>query len=79
MIRLAVDFEFLSRTWWENGGQELWDGITEGFEDTSVVVDDDLAASWLAEARTIPGWGDGPDYAPNPIATRTVENDEEFL
>jgi hypothetical protein len=79
MTRLAVDFEFLSRTWWESGGQELWDGITEDFEDTSVIVDDDLAASWLAEARRIPGWGDGPDYAPNPVTTMTVENDEEFL
>ena len=32
MVRLAIDFEHPSRTWWEKGGQELWDGITEGFD-----------------------------------------------
>ena len=43
MTRLSVDFEHASRTWWESGGQELWDGITEGFDGSSVVLDDDLA------------------------------------
>lgn len=79
MVRLAVDFEFLSRTWWESGGQELWDAITEDFEHTAVVVDDDLAASWLTEAQAIPGWHDGPDYAPNPITLTPVESDEPFF
>jgi hypothetical protein len=78
VLRLAVDFEHPSRAWWENGGQELWDGITEGFEESKVVLDDDLAASWLAEARRIPGWDDGPEYAPHPVTVAPVDPDEQF-
>jgi hypothetical protein len=78
VVRLSVDFEHASRAWWVNGGQELWDGITEGFEETKVVLDDDLAASWLAEARRIPGWDDGPDYAPHPVTAAPVDPDEQF-
>jgi hypothetical protein len=78
MVRLSVDFEHTSRTWWENGGQELWDGITEGFDGSSVVVDDDLAQSWLTEARRIRGWEDGAEYAPHPIVVTPVEDDEDF-
>ena len=36
MIRLAIDFENPSRTWWESGGQELWDGIAEAFDITRI-------------------------------------------
>jgi hypothetical protein len=78
MKRLSVDFEHTSRTWWESGGQELWDGITEGFDGSSVVVDDDLARSWLAEAGRLPGWEDGTEYAPHPIRCSEVDEDEEF-
>ena len=78
MVRLAIDFEFASRVWWENGGQKLWDGIAEGFDGSAVVVDDDLAASWMAMAREIDGWDDGPDYAPHPITIRPLAEDEEF-
>ena len=76
MVRLAVDFEHSSRTWWESGGQDLWDGITEGFDGSQVVVDDDLAESWLGAARTIEGWNDGPEYAPHPITRSTLAEDE---
>ena len=31
MIKLAIDFENPSKEWWENGGRDLWDSITEGF------------------------------------------------
>ena len=78
MVRLSVDFEHSSRTWWENGGQDLWDGVTAGFEESKVVLDDDLAASWLAEAGRISGWDDGPEYAPHPITATPVDDDEEF-
>jgi hypothetical protein len=77
MTRLSVDFEHTSRTWWESGGQTLWDAITEGFDGSSVVVDDDLARSWLAEASRIAGWDDGHEYAPHPIVARPVDEDEE--
>lgn len=79
MTRLSVDFEHTSRRWWENGGQELWDGITEGFDGSSVVVDDDLASSWLAEAARIPGWEDGTEYAPHPIVARPLGEDDPEL
>jgi hypothetical protein len=80
MMRLAVDFEHPSRTWWEKGGQELWEGIAEGFDGSSVVLDDDLARSWLEEASRIQGWEDGPDYAPHPVrASALAEDDAEFL
>jgi hypothetical protein len=77
MVRLSVDFENTSKIWWEQGGQDLWDGITEGFDGSSVVVDESLAESWLEAARKIPGWDDGPGYAPNPITVTGVDEFEE--
>ena len=77
MLRLAVDFEHPSREWWQNGGQELWDGVTEGFEESSVVLEESVARSWLEEARRIPGWDAGPEYAPHPIRAAAVDPDEE--
>jgi hypothetical protein len=79
MIQLSVDFEHSSRTWWEQGGQDLWDGISAGFGESVVVLDEDLAASWLAEARKIPGWDDGPEHAPQPVTARPIEDHEEFF
>jgi hypothetical protein len=76
MLKLSVDFEFPSRTWWEQGGRSLWEGISEGFDGSSVVLDEALAESWLAQAREIPGWDEGPDYAPHPIAVSPVADDE---
>lgn len=29
MVKLSVDFEHVSRTWWEAGGQDLWEGLME--------------------------------------------------
>jgi len=77
LIKLSVDFEHPSREWWESGGQELWDGVT-GDGESSAVLDDDVAESWLREARKIPGWDGGPDYAPHPIAASAVAEDDEF-
>ena len=77
MLRLAIDFEFPSRTWWESGGQDLWDALTEAFDGSNVVVDDDLAASWLTQARAIPGWDEGAEYAPHPIRMSPLDEDEE--
>jgi len=77
LIRLSVDYEFPSHSWWDKGGRELWEAIAEGGDAASVVVDADLAQSWLEQARSVPGWADGPDYAPHPIAVSSVEEDEE--
>lgn len=78
MIRLSIDFEFPSRTWWEKGGSELWEGIAEARDAPSVVVDQALAASWLEQASQVPGWSDGPDYAPHPINASPVADDEDY-
>ncbi len=77
MRRLSVDFENGSSTWWDSGGRELWEGIAEGFDGSSVTLDDDLAESWLAEASKIAGWEDGPEYAPHPIRMAPLADDEE--
>lgn len=77
MVRLAVDFEFESRTWWDGGGQDLWEGITEGFEESSVVLEESLAQSWLAAAGKIDGWDDGHEYAPHPVTVGAIDEDED--
>ncbi len=77
LVRLAIDFENPARAWWENGGRELWESLSEGFDDNSIVLDESVAASWLVEAERIEGWADGPDYAPYPIREAPVEDDEE--
>lgn len=76
VIKLSVDFEHPSRLWWESGGQDLWDGLTGGFEENAVVLDDDVAASWLAEAARIAGWDGGPAFAPHPIAAQPLADDD---
>lgn len=76
MIRLSVDFENEVRAWWEEGGQELWDGISEGFDGSSFVLEESLAESWLEAARKIPGWDDGPGYAPHPVSASPVDEFE---
>ncbi len=78
LVRLAIDFENTARHWWANGGQALWDSIAEGFDTSQVLVDEPLAASWLAQAARIPGWNDGPEFAPHPVARKSVDADEEL-
>jgi len=77
LVRLAIDFENPAKIWWENGGRDLWDSIAEGFDNNDVVLEGSLAQSWLAEAQRIPGWSDGPEYAPHPIVLKPVEADED--
>lgn len=76
MVKLQIDFEHPSRTWWEAGGQDLWDGIVEEPGASSVVLDDDLAASWLAQASRLEGWDGGPEFAPHPIASSVLADDD---
>jgi len=77
MRKLQIDHEFPSRTWWRSGGQALWDAISDGAG--GVVVEDDLAASWLEQASRLPGWSDGHEYAPHPIACLPVGADDADL
>ena len=79
MKKLAIDFEFASRVWWEGGGQELWDAVTEGFDGSGVLVDDHLAESWMQQARAIDGWDEGSEYAPHPIRVEDVSEDDVDL
>ena len=50
--------------------------LNQGFDESSVVLDEHVAESWLAEARKIPGWESGPEFAPHPTAVRPVDDDE---
>ena len=76
MKRLAIDFEFTSRTWWDAGGQDLWDALTEGFDGSGVTVDDHIAESWIAQASALDGWDDGHEYAPHPVRLSEVDEDD---
>jgi len=78
MVKLAIEFENPAPEWWENGGRELWEGISEAFDGSAVLIDAAMARSWLAQAATIPGWEGGPAYAPHPIYEKALDEDEEL-
>ena len=78
MVRLAIDFENPATEWWESGGRDLWDALIEGFDNNDVVLESGLAESWLAQAATITGWEGGPEWAPHPIFSKPIDEDEEF-
>jgi hypothetical protein len=78
MVRLAIDFENTSQTWWDEGGRDLWEGMLEGFDNNSVLLERSIAESWLAEAAKLPGWEGGPEYSPHPIRIVDVDEDEEL-
>ena len=77
LVKLAIDFEFSDREWWDEGGQELWDAVNDG--DGVVVLDRAVADSWLAQAATLPGWDAGPEHAPHPIALSEVDDEQAAL
>ncbi len=78
MVKLAVDFENAGRPWWESGGRGLWESISEGFDVNEVLVENSIAESWLVAAGELPGWDDGPDFAPHPVRIKQVDEDEEL-
>jgi hypothetical protein len=77
LVRLAIDFENPATKWWDGGGRDLWESLAEGFDTSTIVLEESLAHSWLEQARKIPGWDDGPEYAPFPVALRDVDPDED--
>ena len=77
MVRLAIDFENPGTEWWEGGGRDLWEALSEGFGENAVVVDSAIADSWLAQAATLPGWEGGPEFSPHPICLKELHDDEE--
>ncbi len=79
MTRLQIDFEHTSREWWEAGGEDLWLALVGDSGENHVVVDDDLASSWLREAEKLPGWSAGHEFAPHPIAASALAEGEEDL
>ena len=79
MTKLQIDFENPGRGWWDAGGRALWEALTGDPDESSVVVDDDVASSWLREAAQIPGWDGGPEFAPHPIASSLLNPDEADL
>ena len=64
MIKLAIEFENPAKLWWKSGGRELWDSIAYGFDGNEVLVDDDVARSWIARAATILAGGHRRSAAP---------------
>jgi hypothetical protein len=77
MWKLSIDHEFAGRTWWESGGRALWDAVSDGLG--SVVLEEDVARSWLAQASGLPGWDEGREYAPHPIAATPLREDDPDL
>jgi hypothetical protein len=77
MVRLAIDFENPGTEWWEAGGSDLWEALSEGFGENAVVVDSSIADSWLLQAATLPGWTGGPEFSPHPICLKELHHDEE--
>ena len=77
LVKLAIDFECPAPLWWKSGGQALWETLLESFDNSSVVVEESIARSWLIEAERIPGWTGGPEYAPTPILLKPIDEDED--
>ena len=78
MVRLAIDFENTNKEWWEAGGRDLWEGMLEGFDNHSVLLERSIAESWLAQAAKLTGWSGGPDHSPHPIRMVDINDDEEL-
>ncbi|MCH7866440.1 MAG: MGMT family protein [Myxococcales bacterium] len=76
MIKLAIDFDCPSPSWWDDGGRDLWESILEGFDNNDVLLDKSIAESWLSTAAAVPGWDDGPEHAPHPIRLKEIDEDE---
>ena len=77
LVKLAIDYEFASKTWWKEGGEELWDAVNDGLP--AVLLDADIAQSWIAQAATIQGWDEGPEYAPHPITLSPIDDEDADL
>ena len=78
MVKLAIEFENPAPEWWENGGRDLWEALAEAFDGNTILVDESVADSWLAQAAQIPGWHGGPEYAPHPVYVKPVDEDEDL-
>jgi hypothetical protein len=78
MIKIAIDFECPAPEWWEGGGRELWQSLAEGFDNSSVLLDEPIAASVMQHAATLPGWESGHEHAPHPLRLEEVDEDEEL-
>ncbi len=78
MTRLSIDHEHSDRTWWDAGGQELWDAIADFTDTSSVILDDDVAKSWLEAASRLPGWtrAEGAAHAPHPVYATPLREGE---
>lgn len=50
--------------------------MTEAFDGSGIIVDDDLAESWLRQAKELEGWADGHEYAPHPVRISDFDEDD---
>jgi hypothetical protein len=79
LTRLSIDFEHPSKAWWDAGGRELWEGVAGQADAPSVLVEESIARSWLAQAARIPGWDAGREFAPHPVRWEAVSDEDAEL
>lgn len=69
--RIAVDFENNAEEWWDAAREALDTpasiNVLLQTNETEVTVSDDEALDVIAWAEQLPGWNDGPDYAPTAL------------
>lgn len=81
-MRLAGTLGFRDEPWlvgtdWENGDEDWWDAANTATNAPAVwqaaasadpiVVTADEAEQIIAWAETLPGWDEGPEFAPHPL------------
>lgn len=76
-IKVTIDPENNAEIWWNNGGHELWAkffgdpmGVNEG------VLSAQMYHDFFKRAQQIPGFINGPEYAPTPFM---VDCDHNWL
>lgn len=70
---LMIDWENNAEEWWEAAGKNfdifeprISEWINKG-SSPELLVSEEEGNKFLDAARTLPGWNDGPEYAPNPV------------
>lgn len=74
MKRIAVDFENNAEAWWDAATTS--DNAPEAFAPMladnadEIIVSDEDAITILTWAEQLPGWNDGPEYAPTALTVQ---------
>ena len=65
-VKIMVDYENNAEEWWDNGGRELWREFGGGRKD-EIYLTERAAEDMERRAQLIPGYHDGPYYAPTAL------------